>query len=60
MLVPRKEHSAVVVNNRVYVLGGYNSANKQMLSNCEVYDLETNTWTPIQKLSVPKCAFAAS
>jgi hypothetical protein len=25
MAIPRKEHSAVVLNNKVYVLGGYNS-----------------------------------
>jgi len=47
MLVPRKEHSSVVVSNKIFVLGGYNSASKQMLSNCECYDLETNNWTPI-------------
>ena len=56
----RKEHATVCIQNSVYVLGGYNGVSNTFLSSCERFDLETNSWTPISSMTVPKCAFAVT
>jgi hypothetical protein len=40
MLICRKEHAVVYINNKVYALGGFNSISKEMLDTCEEYNIE--------------------
>lgn len=56
----RKEHASVYLQNGIYVLGGYNGIKNSFLSSCERFDLETNQWSPISDMQVPKCAFGAT
>ena len=56
----RKEHASVFLDNKVYVLGGYNSNSKKMLNSCETYDFKLNKWSIIATMASAKCAFAAT
>jgi kelch-like protein 10 len=56
----RKEHAAVYLNHRVFVMGGYNSESKEMLKSCEMYNPESDTWKIMASLNRVKCAFAAT
>ncbi|KRX01567.1 hypothetical protein PPERSA_01470 [Pseudocohnilembus persalinus] len=59
MQTPRKEHGSVTVGSKyVYVIGGYNSQKKEMLSSCERYDIKQDKWSYIPSMSVKKCAIA--
>lgn len=44
MSMPRQEASAVALNGKVYVMGGYNGSS--ILSSVEIYDPATDTWSP--------------
>lgn len=56
----RKEHASVFLQGAVYVLGGYDGMMNIFLNSCERYDLETNEWTPVSSMLIPKCAFGAT
>lgn len=55
----RKEHSAVICDNTVYVMGGYDGLQSIFLNLCEQWDCETNTWKDFEKMNIAKCAFSA-
>lgn len=56
----RKEHSAAILGNIVYVMGGYDGAEGVFLSSCEMYDYETNKeWAHFSPMKTSKCAFSA-
>lgn len=38
----RKEHSAVINESSVYVMGGYDGQQSSFLNLCEQYDVEKN------------------
>jgi N-acetylneuraminic acid mutarotase len=44
MLTPRYDHAAVVLNNQIYVMGGFNAASTA-LSSMEIYDPVSDTWS---------------
>ena len=56
----RKEHASVFLQDSVYVLGGYDGMMNTFLNSCERYDVESNTWTPVCNMLIPKCAFGAT
>jgi N-acetylneuraminic acid mutarotase len=45
--VTRAEAARAVVNNRMYVFGGYYNSAIQATPRCDVYDPASNTWTRI-------------
>ncbi|XP_072304524.1 kelch-like protein 7 [Eucyclogobius newberryi] len=49
MLIPRRGHGSVEANGLIYVCGGThsNNASTRILSNCEVFDPNTEKWTKI-------------
>ena len=53
---PIKQHrenaSCVIVDERIYVFGGYHDST--FLGQCEVYDIEKNSWSEITPLSAPR------
>ena len=56
----RKEHSAVICGNTVYVMGGYDGQQSSFLSLCEKWDVERNKWKPFAPMNIAKCAFSAT
>ena len=50
--VTRAEAARAVVNNRMYVFGGYYNAKIQATKRCDVYDPATNTWKRIADMPV--------
>ena len=50
--ITRAEAARAVVNNRMYVFGGYYNANIQATRRCDVYDPATNTWKRIADMPV--------
>ena len=48
---------AAVVNNKIYVAGGYNGT---CLSTLEVYDLTSNSWTVLAPLPSVRCGAAVA
>ena len=55
----RKEHSAVINDSIVYVMGGYDGVQNIFLSSCEMYFVEHNEWKPFAPMNIAKCAFSA-
>jgi len=53
MNVARYDFACAEVNGLVYAVGGY-GANGDGLSSAEVYDPDTNKWTPIESLRRPR------
>jgi N-acetylneuraminic acid mutarotase len=41
---PRAYHTAIALNGKIYLIGGWNSAHA-LLSSVDVYDPQTNTWS---------------
>lgn len=56
----RKEHAAVINDNFVYVMGGYDGAQNIFLNSCEVYNIQKNDWTYFTPMNISKCAFSAT
>jgi N-acetylneuraminic acid mutarotase len=50
--ITRAEAARAVVNNRMYVFGGYYNAKIQATPRCDVYDPATNTWKRIADMPV--------
>lgn len=55
----RKEHSAVICENTVYVMGGYDGQQSTFLNLCEKWDVEKNEWGFFAPMNIAKCAFSA-
>lgn len=55
----RKEHSAVICESTVYVMGGYDGQQSSFLSLCEKFDVEKNVWKSFSPMNIAKCAFSA-
>ena len=56
----RKEHATVLLQNHVYVLGGYDGKTNSFLSSCERYNIANDNWELIKPMIIPKCAFAST
>jgi len=57
---PRTEHSSVHVNGRVYIMGGFEKRDNNFLSECEIYEANTNRFLPMAPMSCPKCGFSCA
>ena len=59
-------HSSVVLNNKIYVMGGLNHSSETLLSThichntVEMYDPESNTWSYVQSMKEPRFGFSAT
>lgn len=56
----RKEHAAVINENLVYVMGGYDGVQNIFLNSCEVYNMQNNEWKFFAPMNISKCAFSAT
>ena len=56
----RKEHAAVINENLVYVMGGYDGVQNMFLNSCEVYNINSNEWKYFAPMNISKCAFSAT
>nr|XP_039255716.1 kelch-like protein 12 [Styela clava] len=54
MNVPRELPAATVYRNRLFVAGGLNNVN---LSSSEFYDSQTDSWTNLSSMTVPRYIF---
>jgi len=52
---PRQNHTAVIVNNKMYVFGG-TTTNKKLLGDMNVLDLESLTWSIAESTGHPPSA----
>ena len=62
MPIPRSNHTASVLNGKIYVTGGGNRGNGpfRYLSRIDVYDPQTDTWTQAPDMPVGKFGHAAA
>lgn len=51
--IPRSEANNAVVNNKLYVFGGYINSSFQATTRSDVYDPATNTWMQLANLPLP-------
>lgn len=56
----RKEHAAVICDNNVYVMGGYDGVQNEFLNCCEVYNVKKDEWRFFEPMNISKCAFSAT
>jgi len=56
----RKEHAAVINEDCVYVMGGYDGQQNSFLSSCEQYSISRNEWIYFAPMNISKCAFSAT
>jgi len=56
----RKEHAAVICENHVYVMGGYDGVQNVFLNSCEVYNVKKDEWRFFKPMNISKCAFSAT
>lgn len=56
----RKEHAAVICENSVYVMGGYDGVQNIFLNSCEVYNVKKDEWRGFSPMTISKCAFSAT
>jgi N-acetylneuraminic acid mutarotase len=56
----RKEHAAVICDNYVYAMGGYDGVQNVFLNSCEVYNVKKDEWRYFQPMNTSKCAFSAT
>ncbi len=58
MLQPRAEAGCAVLENKIYIIGGYDWDHSKRLSSAEVYDVEEDIWTPITDMEIPLTGIA--
>lgn len=56
----RTEHSSVLINSRVYILGGFEKKENAFLSECEIYDCVENKMRSMASMKIPKCGFSCA
>jgi N-acetylneuraminic acid mutarotase len=56
-LVPRIEGVSAVVDNKLYVFGGFFNGRLQVTETAEMYDPQTDTWAPLAPLPLPGTHF---
>ena len=58
----RQEHSAVICQNTVYVMGGHNGGKDKKggyLYSCEAYNILKDEWTNVASMNTNKDVFSA-
>ncbi|EGR32084.1 hypothetical protein IMG5_096980 [Ichthyophthirius multifiliis] len=58
MLYKRCLHASVLIENKLYIIGGKGSGN-QILSSCEIYDIESGKKEELNSLNEARCNFQA-
>ena len=58
MIEKRCSHSAVVHLNKIYLIGGKNETS--ILNSAEVFDIDTQQFSLMKSMEVPRCSFAAT
>ncbi|KAL3865788.1 hypothetical protein ACJMK2_043143 [Sinanodonta woodiana] len=56
---PRSEFGGCVMNDRIYIFGGYNWNLNQRSCNVEYFDTDTKTWSSLTRLEQPLTGLAA-
>ncbi len=56
-LMPRIEGVSAVVDNKLYVFGGFYNGRLQVTETAEVYDPQTNTWAQLASMPLPGTHF---
>lgn len=56
----RTEHACVCIDDRVYIMGGYDKKMKKFLAECEIYDPAENRLYSMESMSMSKCGFAVT
>ncbi|KAK9810368.1 hypothetical protein WJX72_009543 [[Myrmecia] bisecta] len=51
---PRSDHCMVALAGKIYLAGGYSTNYTQTLSTAEVYDPNTDSWSPITDMPTPR------
>ncbi len=59
MSTARTDHNAAVVDNKIYVFGGYD-VNRTPLNSVEVYDPQTDVWAPRSNMPVARHDFGVA
>jgi N-acetylneuraminic acid mutarotase len=60
MPIPSRNHVAVVVGGKIYVIGGQEPNGRGIHSAVQVYDPSTNTWTLKSPMPTPRDEFSAA
>jgi N-acetylneuraminic acid mutarotase len=56
----RTEHASVCINDKVYVIGGYDKKENKFLRECEIYNPSTNSLSKMACMQIPKCGFSVA
>jgi N-acetylneuraminic acid mutarotase len=56
----RTEHASLCIDNKVYVIGGFDKKENKFLRECEIYDPSTNSIMKMAPMQVPKCGFSVA
>lgn len=54
----RTEHACVCIDDKVYIMGGYDKKINKFLQQCEIYDPAENRLLPMESMNIAKCGFA--
>lgn len=54
----RTEHGCICIEERVYIMGGYDKKVNKFLSECEIYNTGEDRFYPMESMNVAKCGFA--
>ena len=59
MPTPRENCQALLVGEKVYIIGGYND-DVGHLASVDVYDIESETWDSLSPMNTPRWGFGAA
>jgi hypothetical protein len=54
----RTEHASLALNDKVYVIGGYDKKENKFLRECEIFDPIQNKSLKMASMQIPKCGFS--
>ena len=58
MTTPRAWFGVAVFDSRIYVCGGFDGSSR--LRHCEMYDVDTDSWTVITDMSIGRAGCGAT
>ena len=59
LLIPRSNFALSVVDGKILVCGGYSDQHGRVIANCEMYCPQTNIWSAVEDLPVPRIRHAS-
>ena len=54
----RTEHASICLNDKVFVIGGYDKKENKFLRECEIYDPIEKCSFKMASMQIPKCGFS--